>query len=256
MSIQTFGATFSPRAVAAASRVPSTGRQGSFNAADGRSIASSLPAYQSATRQRIEMGASQAGFDFDFAGRPGILPRAVHALNARSEPSNAGALVARRAGANAVMGGFFGVAGLGANPGCTSTGAQVAQGILAFAGPVLTSIAPAIGGGTSSTSRALSISGGATTAASAIYTGVCQAVTGTTSPTVSRAGDIGAALANITGAVAGATAGAAAATTPAAPVVAAAPVPAPAPEAGTDKTLLYAAGAAVAAVLVFFVVSK
>ncbi len=142
MSIQTFGATFSPADRAAVmSRVPSTGQQSSFNSADARFISASLPPYVSSTRQRIEAGAVQAGFDF--AGRPGILPRAVHALNARSEPSNAGAAVVARAGMSAVMGGFYGVAGLGANPGCTSTGAQVAQGILAFAGPVLTSIAPA-----------------------------------------------------------------------------------------------------------------
>ncbi len=93
--------------------------------------------------------------------------------------------------------------------------------------------------------------------ASGIYTGVCQAVTGTTAPAVSRAGDIGAALANITGAVAAAQAGGAAATAPAVPAAAVAPVPAPVPAAaGPDKTLLYAGGAAVAAVLLFLVVSR
>lgn len=271
MSAQVFGATFSPvDARSVRSRVPQIPGQSTFNSRDARFVAQGLPPYQAATQSRIAMGARQAGFDFGNNG--GILPRAIHALNNREQPSNMGAIVAQRQAQRAVMGGFYGVAGLGASAGCTSTGAQVAQGTLAAGGQILTSVSTTLTqqnvtsattaatptaatgsttptGSTSTTaSTATAITGGILSAISAIYTGVCTARTGTVPPGTTTGTQVGAATSQLISDISAARASGSTSTTPAAGAAAAAATnpnsatgaqnvnqPAPA----SDNTLLY-----------------
>lgn len=274
MSAQVFGATFSPvDARSVRSRVPQIPRQSTFNSRDARFVAQGLPPYQAATQSRIAMGAQQAGFDFGNNG--GILPRAIHALNNREQPSNMGAIVAQRQAQRAVMGGFYGVAGLGASAGCTSTGAQVAQGTLSAGGQILTSVStsltqqnvtsattaatPTAATGTSSpttASTATAITGGILSAISAIYTGVCTARTGTVPPGVQTGTQVGAATSQLISDISAARAGGSGSTTPAAGAAAAAaanPNSATAAQGvntqpASDNTLLYVGIGAVALV--------
>lgn len=140
---QIFGSTFSPRDQRTVqSRVPQIpGQQSTFSQANESFLQQRLPPYASQTRSRIDMGAMAAGFDYGNNG--GILPRAIHALNNRSEPSNLGAIVAQQQGFNAVMHGFYGVAGLN-GAGCTSTGANAAMAAMSAGGGVLTSLSPTL----------------------------------------------------------------------------------------------------------------
>lgn len=209
MRAEVFGSTFNARDAYAATRMPAIPNQGTFSRADMRSVERELPPYASATTARIDRGLRASGFT-DFDGAPGILPRAIHSLNNRQQPSNAGEAVARQQGMNAVMHAFRGVAGLN-GAGCTSTGGQVAQGVLAASGGILSSIGGGMvttqptattsvtttpipntstASGTNKTATALTAVGAGLQLVGAIYTGVCTAQTGTTPPAVTTASQI------------------------------------------------------------------
>lgn len=262
---QVFGSTFSPRdAAALRTRVPQIPRQSTFSRTDSRLLQDRLPAYAGGTQRRVDAGLLHAGY-VDY-GTPGVLPRQVHALNNRREGSNLGAIVVERQGMAAVMGGFYdvaglGVAGLGANPGCTSAGAQAAMSTLNAGGQILTATGGALAQPRTVTSptgltmdvpsttptrttTALAVSGAATSLIGAIYTGVCAARTGTTPPAVTTASQVGTQAASLIADISAARNGAAAASMPTAPITS---VPGAMPDtAGAtatvsgDRTLLYA----------------
>lgn len=274
MRIQTFGATFSPRDEAMiASRMPNVGRQSTFGRSDSRFIERELPPVVNSTRQRIDRGAMQAGFT-DFAGSPGILPRAIHALNARREPSNAGAEVARRQGMNAVMNGFYGVAGLG-GAGCTSTGANVAGGIMAAGGSFLTSFGGGANTGAQNVAdattpkpvapttgqRAMAITGALLAGGAAVWGGVCQAqsATGVAQPGITAGSQAGALVGTMVSDIRGANAAGSASATPAVPDAALPALVAPGAgeqPASSDKTMLYVGGGVAALVVLALVMRR
>ena len=270
MPIQTFGATFSPadRAMIA-SRVPSTGRQSTFSRADDAFIARDLPPYASSTLRRFETGAVQAGYasqGVDYAGRPGITPRAIHALNARREPSNQGASVARRAGEQAVLNGFYGVAGLGGA--CTSTALNVSGGIMAGSGSMLSTYGASVTGSTVTspdgvskvlpltlqqqrTQIATTTTGALLQMTTAIMGSVCQAQTGTVPPGITTGASAGAAASALYAGITASRAAELAATQPGvAPLPAVSP---PATQPAPDNTMLYVGGGIAALVVVLLV---
>lgn len=265
-----------------ASRMPAIPGQSTFSRSDAASVQRELPPYVSSTSARIAAGAAQAGY-VDY-GSKGILPRAIHALNASREPSNIGAMVARRQGFDAVMHGFRGVAGLNGS-GCTSTGGQAAQvalatgaaatgavstGMAAFTpvqtSPVGTAPVPSTNPTITRAQTGLTITSAALSLAGAIYTGVCQAQGATTPPAVSTISQVGQQTNQLLTTIAAGRANASAATTPAEAASAAAATDANsataagnalAPQAGGgDKTMLYVGLGAVALVGLALVLRK
>lgn len=117
-----------------------------------------------------------------------ILPRALHAARRYQEPERAGAAIAASAAQQAVTRGYaavYGLGGLGATPGCTSTGARVAQEVLAGSGALLSVLSTAVGpaptpGSTPTTAqRNLAVAGASVSMVSGVYAGACEAKTGT-----------------------------------------------------------------------------
>ena len=116
-----------------------------------------------------------------------ILPRALHAARRYEEPERAGAAIAGLAAQRAVSRGFgaaYGLGGLGATPGCTHTGARIAQETLAGAGTLLTVLGASVGkrssdGTLTTQQRNLAIAGSSISMVSGVYAGACEARTGT-----------------------------------------------------------------------------
>lgn len=111
-----------------------------------------------------------------------ILPRALHAARRHQEPERAGAVIAASAAQRAVTRGYaavYGLGGLGATPGCTSTGARVAQEVLAGSGALLSVLGAANVGSGATTNRNLTVAGASVSMVSGVYAGACEAKTGT-----------------------------------------------------------------------------
>jgi len=111
-----------------------------------------------------------------------ILPRALHAARRYEEPERAGATIAGLAAQRAVSRGFgaaYGLGGLGATAGCTSTGARIAQEILAGSGTLLTTLGAANVGSSATTNRNLAVAGASVSMVGGVYAGACEARTGT-----------------------------------------------------------------------------
>lgn len=166
-----------------------TAMQGSMDPAAIAMMTAGLPSIPTAppgvigrtVRGMVPPVSAQLPQDAQRLGRS-ILPRALHAARRFEEPERAGATIAGLAAQRAVSRGFgaaYGLGGLGATPGCTSTGARVAQEILAGSGTLLTTLSAAQVGSSPTANRNLAVAGASVSMVGGVYAGACEARTGT-----------------------------------------------------------------------------